>query len=62
MDFIEVVPRLRMLRFPIGQAYLRQYGDGSLTLVDSGPVGSAPAIEAAVRGAGPIRPGWTGSS
>ncbi|MER5888134.1 MBL fold metallo-hydrolase [Streptomyces sp. NPDC001941] len=51
MDFIEVTPRLHMLRFPIGQAYLWRDG-AELTLVDAGWHGSAPEIEQALRGAG----------
>lgn len=43
-----------MLRFPIGQAYLWQ-DSGALTLIDSGNVGSAAAIEEAIRSLG-LRP------
>ncbi|OKK03882.1 MBL fold metallo-hydrolase [Streptomyces sp. CB03234] len=51
MDVIDVrPPRLLMLRFPIGQAYLWCDGDGDdLTLIDAGWAGAAPQIEAAVR-------------
>ncbi|MFJ6904720.1 MBL fold metallo-hydrolase [Streptomyces griseoluteus] len=49
MDLIEVVPRLRMLRFPVGAAYLWRDGD-ELTLVDSGPAGAAAEIEEVLDG------------
>ncbi|MGW0613711.1 MBL fold metallo-hydrolase [Streptomyces sp. NPDC002788] len=46
MDVIELLPRLHLLRFPVGQAYLWRDGD-ELTLVDAGPAGSgAPLAEA----------------
>jgi glyoxylase-like metal-dependent hydrolase (beta-lactamase superfamily II) len=51
VDVIEILPRLRFLRFPVGHAYLWQDPDG-LTLVDAGAPGSAPLIAAAVRGLG----------
>lgn len=51
MDFIEITPRLHMLHFSIGQAYLWRDGEES-TLIDAGWVGSAPEIESAIRGAG----------
>ncbi|MFB7369423.1 MBL fold metallo-hydrolase [Streptomyces sp. NPDC056222] len=51
MDFIEITPRLHMLHFSIGQAYLWR-DDEELTLIDAGWAGSAPEIEAAMRGAG----------
>ncbi|MER5928676.1 MBL fold metallo-hydrolase [Streptomyces sp. NPDC002054] len=55
MDLVEVLPdRLHMLRFPIGQAYLWQDGE-ALTLIDSGNVESAAAIEDAIRSLG-LRP------
>jgi glyoxylase-like metal-dependent hydrolase (beta-lactamase superfamily II) len=54
MELLELTPRLRMLRFAVGQAYLWRDGD-DLTLVDSGPPGSGPAIAAAVRGMGTLR-------
>jgi glyoxylase-like metal-dependent hydrolase (beta-lactamase superfamily II) len=57
MDLLELTPRLQLLRFGVGQAYL--WRDGAdrtdLTLVDSGPPGSGPAIAAAVRGLGTLR-------
>ncbi|MFE7465942.1 MBL fold metallo-hydrolase [Streptomyces sp. NPDC057499] len=48
MDLVEVLPRLHMFRFPVGQAYL--WRDGSdLTLIDAGGIDAAPAIEDAIR-------------
>ncbi|MCH0542761.1 MBL fold metallo-hydrolase [Streptomyces sp. MUM 203J] len=59
MDVVRLLPRLHMLRFPIGQAYVWRDGerdaDGELTLVDAGWAGSAPVIERGLRGAG-LRP------
>lgn len=50
MDVIELLPRLHLLRFPVGQAYLWRdgpAGGAALTLVDAGPAGSgAPIAEA----------------
>lgn len=51
MDLVDVLPRLHMLRFRIGQAYLWR-DDEELTLIDAGDVDAAPAIEDAVRGLG----------
>lgn len=51
MDLVTITPRLHMLRFPIGQAYLWRDGE-ELTLIDAGWAGSAPEIEAALHGAG----------
>ncbi|MFR9792828.1 MBL fold metallo-hydrolase [Streptomyces sp. MB22_4] len=51
MDVIELLPRLHLLRFPVGQAYLWQDGE-ELTLVDAGPIGSGALIADAVRGLG----------
>lgn len=55
MELIDVRPRLRLLRFEIGQAYLWSDDDGSFTLVDTGPAGSAPAVWKVLHdmGAGP---------
>jgi glyoxylase-like metal-dependent hydrolase (beta-lactamase superfamily II) len=51
MDVIEVLPRLHMLRFRIGQAYL--WRDGTeLTLIDAGSADEGKAIAEAVRGIG----------
>ncbi|MFG2882642.1 MBL fold metallo-hydrolase [Streptomyces sp. NPDC048297] len=43
MDVIELLPRLHLLRFPVGQAYL-WHDDEELTLIDAGLTGSGPAI------------------
>ncbi|MEU7034570.1 MBL fold metallo-hydrolase [Streptomyces sp. NPDC046237] len=51
MDFIEITPRLHMLHFSIGQAYLWR-DDEELTLIDAGWVDSADEVETAIRGAG----------
>ncbi|MFE3388838.1 MBL fold metallo-hydrolase [Streptomyces anulatus] len=52
MDLVEVLPRLHMFRFRIGQAYL--WRDGTdLTLIDAGDIDSAAAIEDAIRTLGP---------
>ncbi|KOG27938.1 MULTISPECIES: MBL fold metallo-hydrolase [Streptomyces] len=46
-----ITPRLHLLDFSIGQAYLWRDGE-ELTLIDAGWVGSAPAIAEAIRTAG----------
>lgn len=51
MDTIRLSPRLHLLRFPVGQAYLWDE-PGSLTLIDTGPVGQGQAIAQAIRGLG----------
>ncbi|MGW3989462.1 MBL fold metallo-hydrolase [Streptomyces sp. NPDC004830] len=51
MDLIELLPRLHLLRFPVGQAYLWRDGD-ALTLVDAGPAGSGAEIAEAVAALG----------
>jgi glyoxylase-like metal-dependent hydrolase (beta-lactamase superfamily II) len=51
MDLIEITPRLHLLHFPIGQAYLWR-DEEELTLIDAGWVDSAREIETAIRGAG----------
>ncbi|MFJ7070355.1 MBL fold metallo-hydrolase [Streptomyces sp. NPDC101115] len=51
VELVEITPRLHMLRFSIGQAYLWR-DDTELTLIDAGWAGSAPAVESALRGAG----------
>lgn len=43
VEIIDVVPGLRMLRFPIGQAYAWQDGD-ALTVIDTGTAGHASRI------------------
>ncbi|MFB7775198.1 MBL fold metallo-hydrolase [Streptomyces bauhiniae] len=50
MDLIEVLPTLRMLRFPVGAAFLWRDGD-ELTLIDSGTADAAAEIEAVLDGA-----------
>ncbi|MFD8913981.1 MBL fold metallo-hydrolase [Streptomyces sp. NPDC059575] len=49
MDVIEVLPNLRMLRFPVGAAYVWRDGD-ELTLIDTGTVDRAERIEEALDG------------
>ncbi|MFJ6513845.1 MBL fold metallo-hydrolase [Streptomyces sp. NPDC091406] len=51
MDLVEVLPRLHMFRFRIGQAYLWRDG-ADLTLIDAGDIDSAAAIEDAIRSLG----------
>jgi glyoxylase-like metal-dependent hydrolase (beta-lactamase superfamily II) len=51
MDVIELLPRLHLLRFPVGQAYLWRDGE-ELTLIDAGPAGSAGPIADAIRALG----------
>lgn len=50
VEIIDVVPGLRMLRFPVGQAYAWEDDDG-LTVVDTGTTGHAERIAAL----GPVR-------
>ncbi|MEU9356328.1 MBL fold metallo-hydrolase [Streptomyces griseoloalbus] len=56
MDVIELLPRLHLLRFPVGQAYLwrdgREGRDGGLTLIDAGPAGSGTPIAEALTALG----------
>ncbi|MFF7853486.1 MBL fold metallo-hydrolase [Streptomyces sp. NPDC007904] len=55
MDVVELLPRLHLLRFPVGQAYLWRDGpggDGALTLIDAGPAGSAAPIAEALTALG----------
>ncbi|MGW7821514.1 MBL fold metallo-hydrolase [Streptomyces puniciscabiei] len=47
MDVIGLLPRLHLLRFPVGQAYLR-CDDEESTLVDAGTIGAGRAIAEAV--------------
>jgi glyoxylase-like metal-dependent hydrolase (beta-lactamase superfamily II) len=54
MDVVELLPRLYLLRFPVGQAYLWRDGD-ELTLVDAGPGGSGAAVAAVAEPLGTIR-------
>ncbi|MFH8342011.1 MBL fold metallo-hydrolase [Streptomyces sp. AM6-12] len=51
MDVIELLPRLHLLRFPVGQAYLWRDGE-ELTLIDAGTIGSGPVIAGAIRALG----------
>ncbi|MYW70490.1 MBL fold metallo-hydrolase [Streptomyces sp. SID8379] len=48
VDTIDVTPRLRLLRFPVGQAYLWRDG-AELTLIDAGARGAGRPIADAVR-------------
>ncbi|WP_338693641.1 MBL fold metallo-hydrolase [Streptomyces sp. Q6] len=45
---VDLTPRLRLLRFPVGQAYLWRDGD-ELTLIDAGAPGAGQPIADAVR-------------
>ncbi|MEV1023393.1 MBL fold metallo-hydrolase [Streptomyces sp. NPDC050264] len=47
-DTIDLTPRLRLLRFPVGQAYLWRDG-AELTLIDAGAAGAGQPIADAVR-------------
>lgn len=49
MEVIEVLPRLRMLRFPVGAAYLWRDGD-ELTLIDTGTADCAAELDGALDG------------
>jgi glyoxylase-like metal-dependent hydrolase (beta-lactamase superfamily II) len=51
MKVIELLPRLHMLNFPVGHAYL-WHDRGGLTLIDTGVPGSASLIAEAVDGLG----------
>lgn len=51
MDVIALLPRLHLLRFPVGQAYLWRDGD-ELTLIDAGTLGSGRATADAVTALG----------
>ncbi|MFB7863000.1 MBL fold metallo-hydrolase [Streptomyces sp. NPDC056069] len=51
MDLVEITPRLHMLRFSVGQAYVWR-DDTELTLVDAGWAGTADETVTALRGAG----------
>ncbi|MFF9624406.1 MBL fold metallo-hydrolase [Streptomyces griseosporeus] len=54
MDVIELLPRLHLLRFPVGQAYLWRDGE-ELTLIDAGPVGAGAGIASVARTLGVVR-------
>ncbi|MEU5531815.1 MBL fold metallo-hydrolase [Streptomyces sp. NPDC020362] len=51
MDVIELLPRLHLLRFAVGQAYLWRDGE-ELTLIDTGTPGSGRTIAEAVTALG----------
>jgi glyoxylase-like metal-dependent hydrolase (beta-lactamase superfamily II) len=51
MDVIELLPRLRFIRLPVGHVYLWRDPDG-LTLIDAGLPGSAPLVAGAIRQSG----------
>ncbi|MFE0649450.1 MBL fold metallo-hydrolase [Streptomyces sp. NPDC059534] len=51
IEITRITPRLHLLDFSIGQAYLWQ-DEEELTLIDAGWVGTAPAIAEAIRTAG----------
>ncbi|MFF2200476.1 MBL fold metallo-hydrolase [Streptomyces sp. NPDC058145] len=51
MDMLELLPRLHLLRFPVGQAYLWRDGD-ELSLIDAGMIGSGRAIAEAITALG----------
>lgn len=51
MELTRISPRLHLLDFSIGQAYLWQ-DEGELTLIDAGWAGSADRTTAAIRAAG----------
>lgn len=51
MDVIELLPRLHLLCFPVGQAYLWRDGE-ELTLIDAGTIGSGRPIADAVTALG----------
>ncbi|MCS0603892.1 MBL fold metallo-hydrolase [Streptomyces sp. LP11] len=53
MDVISLLPRLHLLRFAVGQAYLWRDDDG-LTLVDAGTVGAGAVIADAVAALGHV--------
>jgi glyoxylase-like metal-dependent hydrolase (beta-lactamase superfamily II) len=53
MEIVEVLPHLHMLLPEFGQAYL-WCDAGELTLIDTGMVGSAPAIADAIRDLGHV--------
>ncbi|WP_405875564.1 MULTISPECIES: MBL fold metallo-hydrolase [unclassified Streptomyces] len=54
MDVVELLPRLHLLRFPVGQAYL-WCDDDELTLIDAGPGGSGAPVSAVAKSLGNVR-------
>ncbi|MFE4693016.1 hypothetical protein ACFRH6_23605 [Streptomyces sp. NPDC056749] len=61
MDRSEVLPRPHVFRFPVAQACLWRDG-ADLTLVDTGDVNAAAAVEDGVRAPVRTRHGSRGSS
>ncbi|TWD83319.1 glyoxylase-like metal-dependent hydrolase (beta-lactamase superfamily II) [Kribbella amoyensis] len=51
MELVELTPRLHLLLFAVGQAYLWQDRD-QLTLIDTGPIGVGDAIRLAIQDLG----------
>ncbi|WP_159671887.1 MBL fold metallo-hydrolase [Streptomyces mexicanus] len=51
MEVVQLSPRLHLLRFPVGQAYL-WHDDDALTLVDAGVRGAGVPIAEAIRSLG----------
>jgi glyoxylase-like metal-dependent hydrolase (beta-lactamase superfamily II) len=51
VEVVDLLPTLRMLRFPVGQAYLWRHPE-SLTLIDTGLAGSGPDIARVISGFG----------
>jgi hypothetical protein len=59
VNVIDLLPNLRMLRFPVGQAYLWRDPD-SLTLIDTGLAGAGHDIcREPSPGSGSSPPTWT---
>ncbi|EPD62841.1 MULTISPECIES: MBL fold metallo-hydrolase [Streptomyces] len=54
MDVVELLPRLHLLRFPVGQAYLWRDGD-EVTLIDAGPPGAGASVAALAQSLGTVR-------
>jgi glyoxylase-like metal-dependent hydrolase (beta-lactamase superfamily II) len=54
VEIVDLAPDLRMLRFPVGQAYALRDGR-DVTLVDTGPPGSADRVAAALDSWGRVR-------
>jgi glyoxylase-like metal-dependent hydrolase (beta-lactamase superfamily II) len=54
MDVVELLPRLHLLRFAVGQAYLWRDGD-ELTLIDAGPAGAGAPLAELAAGLGSVR-------
>lgn len=52
MELIDVRPRLWLLRFEVGQAFLWRDDDATFTLIDTGPAGSASAVLRALQDVG----------